>query len=85
MPSALAVGATFVFYGAIHDVATMAVRGSAAFLFTPWLSLLSVGAWTGCVARPDLAAQPWIVRAAINVSCLSACLAIALAICHFVA
>src|SRR3546814_14946088 len=37
VPSALALVATFVVCGAIHDLVIMAVRGAPAFLFTPWL------------------------------------------------
>jgi D-alanyl-lipoteichoic acid acyltransferase DltB (MBOAT superfamily) len=84
-PSALAFVATFVFCGAIHDLVTMAVRGSAAFLFTPWFFLLGTGVLIGRSIGLDLSERPWIVRATVNLVYLSVCLAITLAISYFVA
>ena len=47
LPRAAAFIATFIVSGAIHDLATMVVGRSFAFLFTPWFFLLGVGAGFG--------------------------------------
>jgi hypothetical protein len=85
VPSALALVATFVVCGAIHDLVTMAVRGAPAFLFTPWFFFLGVGVLLGRASGMDLSGKPWPVRAAVNISYVSACLAITLAIGNFAA
>ena len=84
VPSSLALVATFVVCGAIHDLVTMALRGAPAFLFTPWFFLLGIGVLLGRVAGLDLSGQPWLARALVNLVYLSACLAITLAARHCV-
>ena len=74
-PSSIAVVATFIVSGAIHDLVTMAVRGSPAFLFTPWFFLLGLGVLAGRAARMDLSDQPWLTRAAVNTIYVITCLA----------
>lgn len=66
LPPAAAFITTFVISGSIHDLATTAVRGSFAFLFTPWFFLLGMGAVLGRALGMDLAERPWWVRAIIN-------------------
>ncbi len=83
MPSAMALVATFVICGAIHDLVTTAVRGSPAFLFTPWFFFLSLGVLLGQGSGLNLSHRPWLVRAAVNLAYASAWLAIVLAIRHF--
>jgi D-alanyl-lipoteichoic acid acyltransferase DltB (MBOAT superfamily) len=85
MPSALALVATFVFSGAVHDLVTMAVRGSPAFLFTPWFFLLGTGVVLGRAVGLNLSGQPWVARATVNLAYLSVCLAITLAIGYLIA
>ena len=80
MPSALALIVTFVICGAIHDLVTTAVRGSAAFFFTPWFLFLALGLLIGRAARMNLSRQPWLVRAAANLSYIATCLAAAVTI-----
>ena len=75
-PSALVL--TFVLCGAFHDLVTMAVRGSAAFLFTPWFFLLGTGVVVGEASGIDYSSRPWAVRAAINLAYIVVCLAVAL-------
>lgn len=77
---AIALVLTFVVSGAIHDLVTMAVRGSMAFLFTPWFFLLGLGVIAGRAARIDLSGRPWLFRAAVNIAYVAACLAAVLAI-----
>ncbi len=78
LPRALAVVVTFTVSGALHDLATSAARGSAAFLFTPWFFLMSLGLLLGEALHMDLSHQPWIFRAATNLTYAGVCLWIAL-------
>ena len=43
LPPAVAFILTFAISGGLHDLATMAVSRSPAFLFTPWFVLLGLG------------------------------------------
>ena len=79
-PSSIAVVASFIVSGAIHDLVTMAVRGSPAFLFTPWFFLLGLGVLAGRAARMDLSDQPWLTRAAVNTVYVITCLAAVLSL-----
>jgi hypothetical protein len=85
VPAPIALVATFVFCGALHDAVTAAVRGAPAFLFTPWFFLLGLGVLLGRATGLDLAAQPWAVRAAANFGYVVACLAITLGVGRLVA
>jgi hypothetical protein len=85
MPSAFALIGAFVVCGAIHDLVTTAVRGSVAFLFTPWFLLLSLGVLCGRAMHMDLSGQPWLVRAIVNLSYIIACLIATLALKRLVA
>jgi D-alanyl-lipoteichoic acid acyltransferase DltB (MBOAT superfamily) len=85
VPPALALVTTFVFCGAIHDLVTMVVRGSPALLFTPWFFFLGTGVLLGRAVGLDSSGWPWVARATVNLTYISACLAITLAIGHFIA
>lgn len=78
LPRALAVIMTFAISGGIHDLATMAVRRSPAFLFTPLFFLLGVGVVLGRIARLDYSNHRWTVRAGINLAYLAGCLVVTL-------
>ena len=78
LPRALAVIMTFAISGGIHDLATMAVRRSPAFLFTPWFFLLGVGVVLGRLTRLDYSDHPWGVRAGINLAYVAICLVVTL-------
>jgi len=78
LPPVVAVLLTFFLSGAIHDLATMAVRRSGAFLFTPWFLLLGGGVVAGRALGMDLSGWSWIGRAAVNLAYLLLSLALAL-------
>lgn len=75
MPAPLALLATFVVSGALHDLVTAAVRGAPAFLFTPWFFLLGLGVLLGEALKMDTSSSAWSVRAAVNLAYLCSCLA----------
>lgn len=78
MPAALALIITFLACGALHDLVTMAVRGSWAFLFTPWFLFLSLGVLVSRATRMNMSRLAWPVRATAHVAYLAGCLALAL-------
>ncbi|MEZ4711262.1 MAG: hypothetical protein R3A44_28955 [Caldilineaceae bacterium] len=78
LPSTIAFILTFVISGGIHDLATMAVRRSGAFLFTPWFFFLGVGALLGSAVNMDLSSRSWLVRVGVNLTYIAFCLAVAL-------
>jgi D-alanyl-lipoteichoic acid acyltransferase DltB (MBOAT superfamily) len=78
VPPAVAVLVTFVVCGALHDLVTMAIRGSATFLFTPWFLLLGVGVVAGRAMGMDLTSKPWLIRACVNLTYIGVCLAVAI-------
>jgi hypothetical protein len=78
MPPPVALVATFVACGALHDLVTMAARGAPAFLFTPWFFLMGLGVLLGKALGHDLTGRPWAVRAASNLTYVGACLAVVL-------
>jgi D-alanyl-lipoteichoic acid acyltransferase DltB (MBOAT superfamily) len=67
-PSSIAVVATFVVSGAIHD------------LVTPWFFFLGLGVLGGRAARMDFSDQPWLTRAAVNTAYVITCLAAVLSL-----
>lgn len=74
LPSPISLILTFGISGALHDLATMAVRRSVAFFFTPWFLLLGLGVLLGRALDMDLSKRPWSFRAAINFTYLLICL-----------
>ena len=76
VPRSVAQVLTFVVCGALHDLVTMAVRGSATFFFTLWFLFLGVGVVIGRWAGMDIMKHPWAVRAGINLTYVVACLAL---------
>jgi len=80
LPPAVALVATFVVSGALHDVATMLVSRSPAFLFTPWFFFCSLGVLLGRAVGMDLSERPWPVRATVNLVYLAVSLVIALVV-----
>ena len=80
VPPVAAIIVTFAVCGAVHDLVTMAVRGSATFLFTPWFILLGVGVVLGKSFGMDLSGRPWMFRAAMHLTYVGICLAATLAL-----
>lgn len=80
LPPAAALIFTFVVCGVAHDLVTTALRGSVAFLFTPWFFFLGTGVVAGQVVSLDLSRFSWIVRASINLAYVAICLGLALAV-----
>jgi hypothetical protein len=78
LPRAAAFIATFIVSGAIHDLVTMAVGRSFAFLFTPWFFLLGVGAVSGRALGMDLSNHPWWIRVSVNLIYLVSSLVVVL-------
>lgn len=76
-PRWIALVLTFLFCGALHDGVTYMVQGSTAFLFTTMFLFFAIGLLIGATARLDISNMPWFVRALINLSYLSACIALA--------
>ena len=78
LPHPLALMFTFLVSGAIHDLVSTAVRGSATLLFTPWFFLMSLGVLLGEILDMDLSARAFGVRVAANLSYVGVCLWLAL-------
>ena len=78
LPRSLALILMFVICGALHDLAATAVRGSAAFFCTTMFFFFAVGDLVGRWVGLDFSVLPWAARAAINVTYIVACFALAL-------
>ena len=83
LPASASLILTFTISGAIHDVATMLVRGAPAFLFTPWFSLMGIVVVLGRLLKLDYSAHPFLIRVAINLSLVVTCLMLTLGLQHF--
>lgn len=80
IPAALALWLTFVGCGALHDAVTMLVRGSSAFLFTPWFALMGLLVAFSKNLPLGYGASPFWLRALINLTLIALCLALVLAL-----
>jgi hypothetical protein len=78
LPDPVALVATFVACGAIHDLVMTAARGSVAVLFIPWFFFLGLGAVIGRWGGMDLSGRPWAMRAVVQLTYVAACLLLAL-------
>lgn len=85
LPVPLALVATFVICGALHDLVTAAVRGAPAFLFTPWFFFLALGVLCGQASGLDLSGRRWLLRAGANFAYVAVCLALTLVTLRFAA
>ena len=75
VPPAIAVLATFVVSGALHDGAATLVRGSTTLVATPWFLILGIGALAGRRLGMDLSHRPWRWRASVHLLYLGGSLA----------
>jgi len=82
LPASVSLILTFTISGAVHDVATMLVRGAPAFFFTPWFFLMGIIVVFGRLVKLDYAARPFPIRVTINVSLVVACLMLTLGLQH---
>ena len=82
LPASVSLILTFTISGGIHDLATMLVRGAPAFLFMPWFFLMGVVVVFGRLLKLDYSAHPFLIRVAINLSLVVACLMLTLALQH---
>ena len=82
LPASVSLILTFAISGGIHDLATMLVRGAPAFLFMPWFFLMGVVVVFGRLLKLDYSAHPFLIRVAINLSLVVACLMLTLALQH---
>lgn len=80
LPAAVALILTFLISGAIHDLATMLVRGAPAFFFTPWFFLMGVVVVFGRLLKLDYSNQAFQLRVAINVTFILVCLIITIGV-----
>ena len=78
LPSSVSLILTFAISGAIHDLATLLIRGATAFLFTTWFFLMGTVVIFGQLVKLDYSNQVFRVRAAINITFVAGCLMIAL-------
>ena len=82
LPASVSLILTFTISGGIHDLATMLVRGAPAFLFMPWFFLMGVVVVFGRLLKLDYSAHPFLIRVAINLSLVVACLMLTLGLQH---
>lgn len=83
LPASVSLILTFTISGAVHDVATMLVRGALAFLFTPWFFLMGIVVVFGRWLKLDYSAHPFLIRVAINSGLAVTCLMLTLSLQHF--
>ncbi|MFT5574176.1 MAG: D-alanyl-lipoteichoic acid acyltransferase DltB (MBOAT superfamily) [Cryomorphaceae bacterium] len=73
LPSSIALILTFVFCGALHDAVTAAVRGDAAFLFTPWFLLMGILVVLSKRFSCSYAGVHRVGRVMINIALIAVC------------
>ena len=80
LPPALALVATFVVSGALHDAVASILTGRWVFIITPWFFILGTGVIIGNVIKLNYSGFAWPVRALINLGCVGGSLALTQAI-----
>ncbi|PZU50240.1 MAG: acyltransferase [Sphingomonas sp.] len=80
LPLPLALVATFLVSGLIHDAVIMVMRGGPALLFTPWFLLMALILLLGEAAGWNFGGLRWPVRAAIMLGYLGSTFALALSV-----
>lgn len=79
-PRPVAVVVTFLVSGAIHDLATLAVRGSTQLLFTVWFGTIGTEVVLATAMGVDLSRCGRLLRVAVNAGHVLAALGVALTI-----
>ena len=74
VPDHVALVLTFLVCGLIHDIVTMAVRGSFAFFFVPWFLLLGLAVVFDEKCNLNQTNRSKLFRVLVNVFYLGICL-----------
>ncbi|WAC01727.1 hypothetical protein N7U66_17785 [Lacinutrix neustonica] len=76
----LALLFTFIFCGMIHDAVTTIFRGKISFFFSIWFFIMGLAVILSRLLKHDFSKLLWMKRAVINLSIISICLIITIAI-----
>lgn len=74
---------TFIFSGIIHDAVTSILRGKTSFFFSIWFFIMGIAVILSRLVKHDFYKLLWVKRATINLSIISICLIITIAINHY--
>jgi len=66
-PTHLALLATFISCGLIHDFVTTIARGDISLFFTQWFLLMGLWVIISNILRQDFSNETWIIRAIMNI------------------
>ncbi|WP_346654740.1 acyltransferase [Pseudoalteromonas ruthenica] len=80
LPKALAVWITFLFSGALHDLAVSLIKWQLIVFFTPWFGLMGALALVSTPKRLSYRDTPWLVRATTNALLLGVSLMVTFAL-----
>ena len=78
-PAPIALIATFIACGALHDLVTMAVRQDVALFFVPSFAGFGISVVLTNALNIDCSALNWWLRAAINLGLIAVCFLLAMA------
>lgn len=78
LPEAVAVLATFLVSGLLHDAAAFLFVRAPTFVVTPWFVLLGVGVLVSRATGMDLSGRPGWWRAATHLTYILGCLGVTL-------
>ncbi|MDX1774783.1 MBOAT membrane-bound O-acyltransferase family protein [Oceanihabitans sediminis] len=73
VPKEIALLATFIFCGMVHDAVTIAVRWKVSFFFTIWFVLMGIALIITRYFNQNVNKQIWAIRALINLSIIALC------------
>ncbi|WP_346719981.1 hypothetical protein [Pseudoalteromonas ruthenica] len=71
---------TFLFSGALHDLAVSLIKWQLIVFFTPWFGLMGALALVSTPKRLSYTAAPWLVRATTNALLLGVSLMVTFAL-----
>ena len=78
LPAWLAVLATFLVSGALHDLAVSAIKREIIFVITPWFAVMGLAVLVTTKLGWNYANYPWLGRASINAFIVVASLLVSL-------